>query len=308
MSEKRLILDVRWGPMNGRKVAIDAGSSLRVGRTEWSDLILAHDRHLSRKHFSIVWDGKRGSVRDEDTIEGTFLNGERVTSGEIGHGTWIRAGETDFTVHVEDHVPAHNEDEDDDADDDDELTEDERWVVEQKRAEETKRVEAARIALAKLREESAKEPLYAILDAARDDRILELLRQSVEPHQSLYEGVQGEPLATVAPYLTGPFRGDSVLLDRLVMEGWGKRWGIYLTSREKFVEVRRHFRRFLTVEFEETGEQVYFRFYDPGVLGALSKAWTTRQRADVCNSGQIKSMFAEEVDTASVIRLESVSC
>jgi hypothetical protein len=61
------------------------------------------------------------------------------------------------------------------------------------------------------------------------------------------------------------------------MEGWGKRWGIYLTSREKFVEVRRHFRRFLMVEFEETREQVYFRFYDPWVMGAFSKAWTVRQ-------------------------------
>lgn len=290
MSEKRLILDVRWGPMNGRKVAIEAGSSLRVGRTDWSDLILAHDKHLARKHFSIVWDGERGALRDEETTEGTFLDGERVTSGEIGHGSWIRAGETDFTVHVEDFVPAHD---DEDADEDDELTEDERWVAGQKRAEETKRVDAARVALAKLHEESEKEPLYAILDAARDDRILELLRQSVEPHQSLYEGVQGEPLATVAPYLTGPFWKDSVLLDRLVLEGWGKRWGIYLTSREKFVEVRRHFRRFLMVEFEETGEQVYFRFYDPVVWEVLARHCSFRQEA-FCIGGRVK-VYSEQL-------------
>lgn len=275
MSERRLILDVRWGPMNGRKVAIDPGSSLRVGRTDWSDLILAHDKHLSRRHFCIDWDGKRGTLRDEETMEGTFLDGERVTTGSLAHGSWIRAGETDFSVHVEDFVPAREAE--DDPDDDEDLTEDERWVAEQKRAEEAKRVEAARVALAKLREEAEKEPLYAILDAARDDRILELLRQSVEPHQSLYEGVQGESLATVAPYLTGPFCKDSVLLDRLVMEGWGKRWGIYLTSREKFVEVRRHFRRFLMVEFEETGEQVYFRFYDPWVFDVFRSNVTPRQ-------------------------------
>jgi hypothetical protein len=41
-----------------------------------------------------------------------------------------------------------------------------------------------------LRAEAERAPMFAILDAARDDRILELARQSVEAHQSLYEGVQ----------------------------------------------------------------------------------------------------------------------
>ena len=45
------------------------------------------------------------------------------------------------------------------------------------------------------------QPLYAILDAARDIKILALLMQSKEEHQSLYEGVQGAKLSQVAPYL-----------------------------------------------------------------------------------------------------------
>ncbi|MDC0740686.1 DUF4123 domain-containing protein [Polyangium mundeleinium] len=259
-------MEVRWGPMKGRKALIGAGASLRVGRTEWSDLILPHDKGLSRRHFTLSWDGERGTLRDEETVEGTYLDGQRVKFGEVGHGTWIRAGETDFMVYVEDKIPPQEED---DLDEDEPATEDERSLAGEKRAEEEKRREAARIALAKLREESGKEPMYAILDAARDDRILELLRQSAEPYQSLYEGIQGEPLATVAPYLTGPFRDDSVLLDRLVMEGWGRRWGIFVTSREGFTEVRRHFRRLLMVEMEETGEKVYFRFYDPWVISTF---------------------------------------
>ncbi len=259
----RLIVEVRWGPMHGRKVSIDAGGSLRVGRTEWSDLILPHDKLLSRRHFSLTWDGERGMLEDDQTVEGTYLDGQRVKSGEVGHGSWIRAGETDFMLYIEDKVPPPEEN----APDEDELTtEGERWLAGEKRAEEEKRREAARVALAKLREEAGKEPLYAILDAARSDRIVELLQQSVEPHQSLYEGIQGEPLATVAPYLTGPFQGDSVLLDRLVMEGWGRRWGIFVTSHEPFKEIRRHFRRFLMVEAEETGDPLYFRFYDPWVM------------------------------------------
>jgi hypothetical protein len=87
--------------------------------------------------------------------------------------------------------------------------------------------------------------------------------------------VEGETLEEVAPYGVGPMREDSELLDRLVLEGWGKRWGIWCTSEEKFVEIRRHWRRFLMVELEETGEKVYFRFYDPGVMRVFRETFTS---------------------------------
>ena len=45
------------------------------------------------------------------------------------------------------------------------------------------------------------QPLYAVLDAARDIKILAVLMESKEEHQSLYEGVQGAQLSQVAPYL-----------------------------------------------------------------------------------------------------------
>lgn len=288
--EPRLIMELRWGPMNGRKVSIPAGSSLRVGRTDMADLELAYDKHLSKVHFSLDWDGSRCLLRDLDSQEGTLVDGEALKEGEVSHGGWIRAGETDFSVHIEDKIPPREDD--NDPDDDELYTEDERWVRAERRAEEAKRLEAAGKALTALREEAAKEPLFAILDAARSDRILELLKQSVEPHQSLYEGIQGEPLSTVAPYLVGPFREDSKLLDRLVMEGWGRRWGIYVTSREPFKEVRRHFRRFLMVEFEDTEERVYFRFYDPWVMQVFFPTCAERQKQELM-SGCI-ALFAED--------------
>lgn len=258
----RLIVEVRWGPMNGRKVTIDPGASLSVGRTDLADLVIAHDKHLSGQHFSLEWDGKRATLRDLDSMEGTLLDGEPVKSANVGHGAWIRAGETDLSVYIEDKVPPPEDEEEPPEDED-------------------SRLDAARSALRQLREEAEREPLFAILDAARDDRILELLRQSVEPHQSLYEGIQGEPMATVAPYLTGPFRSDSVLLDRLVMEGWGRRWGIYVTSQQPFKEVRRHFRRFLMVELEDTSAPVYFRFYDPWVMKTFWSVVTPLQAGDL---------------------------
>ncbi len=276
----RFILEARWGKMAGQKAIIAPGSTLRVGRIDQADFEIAHDAHMSGLHFELAWDGKRCELKDLGSKEGTLLDGEAVKEGEVEHGAWIHAGETDFSGYIEDKIPPPEGE--DDPEEDERYDEHERQLREEKRAEEVRRVEAARKALEKLRGEGEGAPLYAIMDAARDDRILELLRQSVERYQSLYEGVQGEPMATVAPYLVGPFRQDSRLLERLVMEGWGKRWGIFLTSRESFREVRRHFRRFLMVELEESGERVYFRFYDPWVLGVFLPACSERQRGEFC--------------------------
>jgi hypothetical protein len=106
-------------------------------------------------------------------------------------------------------------------------------------------------------------PLFAILDAARDQRILPALARSNENYQSLFEGPKGEQLAPAAPYLVALPVGSPFLWE--LAGHWGESWGIFLTSRLDFAEVRRHFRHFLLVKSEE-GKKLYFRFYDPRVL------------------------------------------
>jgi hypothetical protein len=106
--------------------------------------------------------------------------------------------------------------------------------------------------------------LFALLDAARDPKVLELLRGSGEENQSLYEGPKGEELADWAPYVVR-LPAPSRLLEALVREGWGKSWGSYFTSRKALAEVRKHFRHFLMVKLAD-GRDAYFRFYDPRVL------------------------------------------
>jgi hypothetical protein len=272
----RCIVEVRWGKLAGTKVSIEPVKRLRVGRTERADLVIAHDGRMSNVHFELSWDGERCALRDLDSIEGTRVGGEQVKEAEVPHGGWIQAGDTDLLVYIEGRTPARDEDPPADADE---------------RRERAARQEAAEEALEKLRAEAAREPLYAIVDTARDDRILELLREHVEPHRSLYEGGEGESLDEVAPYLVGPMRSDSALLDRLVMEGWGRRWGIYCASREPFREVRRHWRRFLMVELEETGERVYFRFVDPGVIVPFMDIASDDQRAAI--TGALATIAAE---------------
>ena len=281
MAAPRCIVEVRWGRLAGTKAIIAPGGTLRVGRTERAALAIEHDGKMSHVHFELRWEEGRCTLRDLGSIAGTKVGGVPVTEAEVPHGGWVQAGETDFAVYFEDRtVPYEDEDEDEDEDKPD--------FVEQARHE------AAEAAVSVLRNEARSEPLYAVLDAAREDRILALLREHVEPHRSLYEGAEGEPLEEVAPYLVGPMREDSALLERLVREGWGKRWGIWCTSREPFREVRRHWRRFLMVELDESGERVYFRFYDPAVLVTFMATANEEQRSSV--NAILSGILAEDED------------
>ena len=155
---------------------------------------------------------------------------------------------------------------------------------------EARKARAARAQAALTLLQAEKAPLYAVLDGARDQRVLELLRESVEEHQSLYEGTRGEALAHAAPYLVR-FCAESNLLKALVQEGWGRRWGIYLASQQAFHEVRRHLRRFLMVKNEQTGSMLYFRFYDPSVLRTIFPTFSAHQKADLL--GEIEAFLVE---------------
>jgi pSer/pThr/pTyr-binding forkhead associated (FHA) protein len=279
---QRIIVEVKWGPMNGRKAVLETGKTLRVGASDFSDFVIPHDRQLSGVHFELSWDGTTCRMRDLRSQKGTFLGGQKVEAGEVPHGEWIRAGDTDFIVCTEGGTPPRPSRELEEPDDEDD--EDTAWLRAEARKEESARLAAAEKALVTLREEATKDPLFAILDAARDDRILELLREAPEEYRSLYEGIQGEALAHVAPYLVGPMTPDSPLLTALVREGWGKRWGIYMTSRLPFKDLRRHWRRFLWIEVEETRERLYFRFYDPKALFHTFEVLFLRQRAVLFSS------------------------
>ncbi len=152
---------------------------------------------------------------------------------------------------------------------------------------------AGRSRLARAAGEASRGPLYAVLDGARDPRILELLHEAPDEHRSLYEGTRGEALEAVAPYLVR-FRDDSGLLERLVLEGWERRWGIFLATPASFREARRHLRRFLMVEVEDTLQRLYFRFYDPGVLREFLPTCTVRQVAELL--GEAEAALGEAAD------------
>jgi hypothetical protein len=105
---------------------------------------------------------------------------------------------------------------------------------------------------------------YAILDAARDDRIYQRIAPFDTEELCLYRGDKAVELAAVAPYLIH-LRREDPFTEWLLESGWGKSWGIFFQSSAPFQELHRHFRKFLMVH-DEKGTPLYFRYYDPRVL------------------------------------------
>lgn len=258
-SAHRAIVEVRSGLLLGAKAILLPGERLRIGRTERAHLIVPHDGQMSGVHCELAWDGEECLLRDQKSARGTLLGGEKI-GGEspVPHGGWIQAGETSFSVFFEAHTPPRE--------------------AEPLDPDVAAAMPAARAMLDSLARDAGR--LWAVLDAARDPRILQLLRESVDDHRSLYEGIKGEAMADVAPYLVS-FRRDSGLLERLVTEGWGRSWGIFATSRLSCKAVRRHFRRYLMVEEDGSFEKMYFRYYDPRVLREMLPMTTVRQKDEL---------------------------
>jgi hypothetical protein len=278
----RAIVEIRFGPLQGKKVVLAPGERVRLGRAEPADLPVPHDRAMSPLHCEIGWDGERCTVRDLGSAKGTVLDGAVMHAGRegvAGHGHFLRVGDTVATIHFEEKTPPRP-------------------------GADVAMTPAKARALSVLHAEPA--PLFAVLDAARDTRVLEVLRESAEPYRSLYEGIPAEGLGHVAPYLVALPRGCR-LLERLVREGWGKRWGIYLTSKRPFKEVRTRLRRFLMVEDADTGEALYFRFYDPATMRVFLPVTTPRQRAELFGDDEIASFWVEEKDGRAT-RYERAPC
>jgi len=87
-------------------------------------------------------------------------------------------------------------------------------------------------------------------------------------------------------------------------EGWGQGWGIMVRSGCTVEELRAHCRKFLVKE-NETGQEIYFRYYDPRVLSIFLPTCSTEQLKDFF--GPIDYILIEDVDPnyAQLIWLEN---
>lgn len=129
---------------------------------------------------------------------------------------------------------------------------------------------------------------YVILDAARVDSEMQKAKLLCADNVSLYKGEVALKLDTVAPFLFHFGGQNGKFKNWFAHNGWGNSWGVFIESGYPIEEVQGHLRRFLMVRMEDTGKQVYFRYYDPRVL---------RVFLPTCDTSQIREFFGYTIKT-----------
>ena len=290
----RVILEIGTGALAGTKIPLKPGQPFRIGRTPKADHTFPDDKLMSGLHFVIECTEKGCRIRDLNSSNGTFLNGKKVAEATLQNGDEIVAGRTKFLVRIESEkveapVPTPP------ASRPHHAATAPRQTPPQPAAAAPAKPPASLAPpqptpkpqvpltpqerlLVMLRKDF--QPLYALLDAAREPSVLKVIFESKEEYQSLYDGAAGAQLTHFAPYLVR-IPPKSPLLDTLVKQAWANSWGVYLTCGQSLKDLRTHFRHFLTVKLPD-GKQVSFRYYDPRVL---------RLFLPTCNVEEITQFF-----------------
>ncbi|MEX0792668.1 MAG: FHA domain-containing protein [Pirellulaceae bacterium] len=102
----RCALQIYTGKNAGRNIWIGEGQILRIGRTDHADFALMDDPHVSSVHFSVECSGGKAILRDLNSRNGTYINGNRIGGAALEHGDVIIAGKTHFQVSLERHSEA----------------------------------------------------------------------------------------------------------------------------------------------------------------------------------------------------------
>jgi hypothetical protein len=265
-SVPRLIVNVASGPALGRKAVLAADGELRVGRAARAELSIADDSEMAGSHFVLRGGAEGYRLRDLGSVSGTWLDGERVEEAAVPHAAWVRAGSTELLLCHEGWAGAHAAPPEDTP----ELGEHKARALEQLRARSG--------------------PLYAVMDAARDGWVLQLMRESCDEMRCLFGPAEARSLFRVAPFAVR-LSAQSTLLDHLVRLGWGQCWGVYLEYDRPFTRLLEHLRRLFDSTNPASGRPAYFRFYDPRVLREHLPPCSVAERARLF--GDIRCFFAE---------------
>jgi len=132
--------------------------------------------------------------------------------------------------------------------------------------------------------------LYAVLDGVMVPDLPNILYTEKVSSECLPAGDLSPDLIHTSPYLVGLARG-SKFADWVLEQAFGKHWGIFIRSARSMIDTKNHFRRLL-LAYDERGNPLRFRYYDPRVL---------RKYLPTCNVGELKVIF----DDAEAIFAES---
>lgn len=91
------LLIVQRGPNAGSRFLLDADRT-SAGRHPEADIFL-DDVTVSRRHAEFVRDGERFRVRDVGSLNGTYVNRDRVDDAVLDRGDEVQIGKFRLTYH-----------------------------------------------------------------------------------------------------------------------------------------------------------------------------------------------------------------
>ena len=90
VSDENGLLVVKRGPNAGSRYALDT-DVVHVGRHPESEIFL-DDITVSRRHAEFLREGRDFSVRDVGSLNGTYVNRERIEQSPLTHGDEVQIG------------------------------------------------------------------------------------------------------------------------------------------------------------------------------------------------------------------------
>jgi pSer/pThr/pTyr-binding forkhead associated (FHA) protein len=95
----QIVLKVTSGPHEGREFSFDGHDHFIVGRAKSAQFRLSmKDQYFSRNHFLVEVNPPLCRLIDLNSMNGTFVNGKKVTSTELHDGDMIKGGDTTLRV------------------------------------------------------------------------------------------------------------------------------------------------------------------------------------------------------------------
>ena len=91
-------LEVTRGPSRGKSYTLRDGEVILVGRSPRCHLVIGGDAQCSRAHLLVVVHPPHCSLRDLGSLNGTFVNGQRVQETNLNHGDRIEIGRSEILV------------------------------------------------------------------------------------------------------------------------------------------------------------------------------------------------------------------
>ena len=83
------------GPLREKTFSLDQ-ESLSIGRDPGNQLHI-DDPALSRRHCMVIREGERFKVRDLDSLNGTYVNRERIDEVALNNGDEVQIGKYRLT-------------------------------------------------------------------------------------------------------------------------------------------------------------------------------------------------------------------